>query len=96
VSTTFSEAEYFDLVIVANSPDTDIWLGDDEGHFVVKGVGTLEEGLLAGRYTVEFGLGTTTFPIDLTQDTRLTEEEIRSGPSCPRPILQIPPLDDGS
>lgn len=96
MSTVIGDAEYFDLVILAASPDTEIWLGDDEGHFVVKGLGTLEEGLLAGRYTVEFGLGTTTFPIDLTQDTRLTEEEIRSGPSCPRPIPQIPPLDDAS
>jgi hypothetical protein len=90
----FGKAKYFDLVILTNSPDTEIWLGDDEGHFVVKSTGTLKEGLLPGRYVVEFGLGTTTFPIDLTQDTRLTEEEIRSGPSCPRPIPQIPPLDE--
>jgi hypothetical protein len=29
-----SQAIYYDLVIVAESPDTEIWLGDDEGHFV--------------------------------------------------------------
>ena len=73
MSTVIDESEYFDLVVLATSPGTEIWLGDDEGFFVDKGVGTLETGLLAGRYIVEFGLGTTTFPIDLTQDTRLTE-----------------------
>lgn len=94
VSHFISATKYFDLVILATSPNTEIWLGDDEGHLVVKSVGTVEEGLLAGRYVVEFGLGTTTYPIELAQDTRLTEEEIRSGPSCPRPIPQIPPLEE--
>ena len=83
---SIGEAEYFELVVVATSQDTDIWLGDEEGHLVDKGEGRLVTSILPGRYVVEFGLGTTTFPIDLTQDTWLTEEEIRSGPSCSRPI----------
>ena len=93
MSTRFGNAEYFDLVIQATSPATEIWLGDDEGHFVVRSVGTLEEGLMAGRYVVEFGLGTTTFPIELTQDTRLMEED-PVWSLMPRPIPQIPPREE--
>lgn len=54
---------YRTLVIEASSPDTDIWLGDDEGHLVQKDTGTLNTHVLDGHYTVEFGLGTTTYPI---------------------------------
>ena len=85
------DPEYFNLVIVATSSATDIWLGDDGGHFVDKGEGTLDTSILAGHYTVEFGLGTTTFPIHLTRNTHRTEMEITAGPACPRPILNIPP-----
>ena len=89
------DAEYFELVIVATSPTTDIWLGDDEGHFVDKGGGTLATSIRPGHYTVEFGLGAKTFPIHITQNTRRTEEEIAAGPSCPRPIPSIPPRGTG-
>ena len=82
--------EYFEVVIVATSPATDIWLGDDEGHLVDKGTGTLKTSILPGHYTVEFGLGTTTFPIHVTQNVRRVQEEITAGPSCPRPIPDIP------
>jgi hypothetical protein len=85
------DPKYFNLVIVATSAATDIWLGDDGGHLVDKGEGTLDTSILPGHYTVEFGLGTTTFPIHLTRDTRLTEMEIAAGPACPRPIPNIPP-----
>ena len=47
---------YHDLIIVAASPATEIWLGDDRGHLVQKEIGTLETSLLPGDYTVEFGL----------------------------------------
>lgn len=85
-------AEYFEVVIVARSLSTDIWLAH-EGHLVQKSEGTLETSILPGRYTVEFGLGTKTFPLHVTQDVRWTEQEITAGPSCPRPIPVIPPLE---
>ena len=80
---------YRKLVIVASSPTTDIWLGDDKGHFVQKETGTLETNVTEGRYTVEFGLGTLTYPIHLTEDARYTEAQLREGPTCPRPISNI-------
>ena len=85
-------AEYFDVVIVARSPKTDIWLAH-EGHLVQKSDGTLETSILPGHYTVEFGLGSPTYPVHVVRDMRLTEEEITAGPPCPRPIPNVPPLD---
>ena len=80
---------YRTLVIVATSRETDIWLADDEGFLVQKESGVLDTELLEGRYVVEFGLGTTTYPIHLSADVRYTEEQITSGPSCPRPVPTI-------
>ncbi|MDN5864301.1 MAG: hypothetical protein L0I62_03670 [Gammaproteobacteria bacterium] len=85
-------AEYFEVVIVAQSPKTDIWLAH-EGHLVQKSDGTLETSILPGHYTVEFGLGSPTYPLRITHDVRWTEEEITAGPPCPRPIPYVPPLD---
>jgi hypothetical protein len=82
---------YRNLVIEASSPETEIWLGDDEGHLVQKETGALDTHVLEGHYTVEFGLGTTPYPIHLRADVRYTEEEIRKGPSCPRRIPNIGP-----
>jgi len=84
-----STPAYRKLVIVASSPTTDIWLGDNEGHFVQKENGCLETSVMEGRYTVEFGLGTLTYPIHLTEDARYTEAQLCKGPSCPRPIPNI-------
>ena len=36
-----AESVYLDLVIEAASESTEIWLGDDDGYFVQKGVGML-------------------------------------------------------
>lgn len=77
---------YYDLTIVASSPATDIWLGDNEGHLVQKMVGTLETSLLPGDYTAEFGLGTTTYPIHLSNPSRYSQQELAAGPTCARPI----------
>ena len=52
-------------LFVATLPTTEVWLGDDRGHFVQEGFGTLRTSLLAGEYTVEFGLGTAPYPIRL-------------------------------
>jgi hypothetical protein len=80
---------YRNLVIVASSPRTDIWLGDDEGHLVQKETGTLDTSVMKGHYTVEFGLGTATYPLRLTKDARYTENEITKWRTCPRPMPDI-------
>jgi len=82
---------YYDLVIVAASPTTDIWLGDDDGHLVQKETGTLETSLLPGDYTVEFGLGTIPYPIHLATSSRYTQAELAAGPTCSRPIPKLSP-----
>lgn len=85
------EPVYYDLTIVAASPHTEIWLGDDGGHFVQKAIGTLETSLLAGDYTVEFGLGTSPYPIHLAKSSRYTQSELAAGPTCTRPVLKLSP-----
>ena len=42
------EPVYCDLVVVAASPTTEIWLGASDGHLVQKEIGTLETSLLPG------------------------------------------------
>jgi len=88
-----AESVYHELKIVATSPNTEIWLGDDEGYFVVKEVGTLRERLMPGDYTVEFGLGSTCYPIALQENSELTQDDLESGPSCKRPAVIIPDED---
>jgi hypothetical protein len=70
---------YHGLVIVAACPETEIWLGDDRGHFVQKGVGTLRTSLLPANYTVEFGLGTARYRICLAGESRHTQAELAAG-----------------
>lgn len=84
--------KYFEVVIVARSPKTDIWLAH-EGHLVQKSDGVLETSILPGDYTVEFGLGSPTYPLHVTRDVRWTEEEITAGPPCSRPLPYVPPPD---
>ena len=85
------EPVYCELVIVAASATTDIWLGDDDGYLVQKEIGTLETSLLPGDYTVEFGLGTTPYPIHLARSSRYTQVELAAGPTCSRPIPKLSP-----
>jgi hypothetical protein len=80
---------YRNLIIVASSEATEIWLGDDDGHLVQMEVGVLNSNLHEGSYTVEFGLGTTTYPVHLTADVHYTEEQLKSGPSCPKPTVNL-------
>ena len=82
---------YYELVIVADSPTTDIWLGDDGGHLVQKEIGILETSLLPGDYIVEFGLGTTPYPIHLTKSSRYTQALLAAGPTCSRPTPRLSP-----
>jgi hypothetical protein len=85
-----SQATYYDLVIVAESPDTEIWLGDDAGYFVQKETGTLASRLLPGIYIVAFGLGTPQYAIDLSAASHYTERQVTAGASTPRRMPQFP------
>lgn len=84
-----SKTKYLRLVIEAETRDGPIWLGDDAGHLVQKAVGVLDTHLLPGHYVVEFVLGGPTYPLALVSRLRLSEREIRSGPSCPRPKVRF-------
>jgi hypothetical protein len=82
---------YYKLVIVASSPTTEIWLGDDTGHLVQMEVGELRTDLLPGDYVVAFGLSAPTYPIQLMKASHFTQSQLESGPTCPRPVPHIPP-----
>ncbi len=85
------ERVYYNLIIVAASPATEIWLGGDDGHLVQKEIGTLETSLLPGEYIVEFGLGTSPYPIHLAKSSRYTQAELAAGPTCSRPVPKLSP-----
>ena len=86
-----TKSRYYKLEIVAASPATEIWLGDDAGHLVQKEVGELKTSLLPGYYVVEFGLGTSLYPIHLDKARRYTQTELQAGPTCARPALRFLP-----
>lgn len=91
MSMSHKEPVYYELVITASSPTTAIWLGDDEGHLVQKEIGILETSLLPGDYTVEFELGSPTYPIHLAKASRYTQAELAAGPTCARPVPKLAP-----
>ncbi len=74
-----AERVYYDIKIFANSPDTEIWLGDDGGHLVLKAVGTLRSSLIPGDYRVEFGLGTACYPICLRKHSEFSQADLEAG-----------------
>lgn len=78
-----------ELIIEASASTTEIWLGDDDGHFVQRAVGRLQTSLLPGDYVVEFGLGTETFPVRLSRPSRYEENQLRAGPRCIRPSVNL-------
>jgi hypothetical protein len=71
-----SSSKYKSLIISATSPETDIWLADDEGFLVQKETGTLDTSILPGRYFVQFGDAKLGYWIDLQQELVLTEEDL--------------------
>lgn len=87
--TTAEYKQYYQLTIHGNSSDTEIWIGDTEGHLVQKETGILRTSLLEGKYTVEFGLGTQCYPIDLDQNRQITQRDIEAGPTCERPKIKF-------
>ncbi len=82
---------YYNLEVVASTPATEIWFVDDAGHLVQKEVGALRTSLLPGNYVVEFGLGTSTYPIELSKPRRYTQAELEAGPTCVRPEVRLLP-----
>jgi hypothetical protein len=70
------EPVHCELVITADLPTTEIWLGNDHGHLIERATGTLEARLVPGEYTVEFGLGSFPYPIRLEQPSRYGESEL--------------------
>ncbi len=82
---------YFELEIAADSANTETWLGDNAGFFVQKEIGLLRTSLIPGNYTVEFSLGTVCYPIRLREKSRYSQRELEAGPSCERPIPDVPP-----
>ena len=84
-----SEPSYFELEITAETPTTEIWLGDDAGSLVVKEVGHLRERLLPGNYVVEFGLGTPCYPVPLDHDASYTQRELELAGPCERPTFRL-------
>jgi hypothetical protein len=95
MSSTKTKPVYHKLVILASSPATEIWLGDDAGHFVQKETGEMRTSLLPGHYVVEFGLGAPTYPILLNRSSHYTQAELEAGPACPRPVVQLPAEESG-
>lgn len=81
--------EYHRIFIIAASPTTDIWIGDDHGHPVVHGTGTLDAHLLPGFYAVQFELTDATYLLYLEAPIRRTELQIRAGPTCPKPEFRF-------
>jgi hypothetical protein len=81
---------YYQLELVADVATTEIWLGDDEGFLVQKGIGDLSTGLMPGNYVVEFGLGAPCYAVHLDQSKRLTQAELQAGPTCARPVVCWP------
>lgn len=84
-----TKRNYYKLVILASSPATEIWLGDDAGHLVQKEVGELRTSLLPGYYVVSFGLNAPTYAIDLRKASHFTQSQLEAGPICPRPAPQL-------
>lgn len=57
----------------------------------MKATGTLDTHLLAGSYTIDFGLGGSTYQLELELEgpVALTEDALRAGPSCERPTFRF-------
>lgn len=84
-----SQPIYYRLVIKASKKYKDIWLSDENGHLVQKGIRTLDTSLLPGIYNVEFGLGTTRYPIQLKRGARFVQAELTKGPISPPRKLSV-------
>jgi hypothetical protein len=80
---------YYHVAIRATEAETNIWIGDDHGHLVVKETGAIGTYLAPGDYTIEFGLGDATYPLALRTPVTLTEAEVRAGPPRQRAVFRF-------
>lgn len=85
----YTKQQYFNIEIRAAKSGTKIWLSDLEGCLVKMSVGKLSIGLMPGDYAVEFGLGTTNYPIHLDNDMKTTQKKLEAGPTCARPVFKL-------
>lgn len=67
---------YYRLIAEARDLDTQVWLGDDEGHLVATQIGKLDGRFKPGLYTVEFGLGNRKYRLRLNRDIYIHESNI--------------------
>lgn len=77
---------YHEIVIEAESSETEILLVDDHGHPVLGDKGVFRISVIPGEYYVEFGDEDRAYLIKLNQDLRLTESQVKERPSRSRPI----------
>lgn len=82
-----TKKQYYRIEILSELPQTAIWLSDLDGCLVEKSIGKLDIGLMPGDYSVEFGLGTTNYPIHLDTDLHITQTQLAAGSTCLRPVL---------
>jgi hypothetical protein len=78
-------------VKVRGEEATEIWLDDDAGDLVQKGVGTLRTSLVPGASVVGCALETSPEAIPLAQASRDTPPELDAWRTCVRPIPPFPP-----
>jgi hypothetical protein len=81
--------EYLRLRIEGAKSSSEIFIGDDHSHPVLRSVGSLDEYLLPGFYTVQFALRGETYPLTLEAPVRMTEAILRAGPTCPQPKFRF-------
>ncbi len=53
---SFSGRTHHRLLAVAKDPSTEVYVADEKGHLVVKGIGKVDEMLATGYYDVHFGI----------------------------------------
>lgn len=80
---------YFKLSIWSTDMLSEIWVGDEDGNFVAKDIGWLNEGLEAGTYVVQIGsLKAPKHYIDLEEDLHITEKQLESMPMTSRRFIR--------
>ena len=82
---------YYELTINAAEPETEIWLIDENGHPVQKGIGTLSTHVLGGTYFIAFGLkARRCCSISLDTSVLTSQAELEASGTCPRPTVRFP------
>ena len=73
-----SSKKYYDLTIQAESSDTEIWLGTDDGHFVQKNCGEMRSSLLPVKHghirVIDESGGDYLYPTECFVDANLSED----------------------